>query len=76
MILLLQGAIELVEYFKITAVKVRSIINDTNPLDKLLGPKRKLYDTLSDETSTAIAIEKGKELNIAPSTVNKKKILH
>lgn len=40
------GAIQLVEYFRVTAVKVNSIICNNNPLDKQPVDKQKLYELL------------------------------
>jgi hypothetical protein len=44
-----KGAIELVEYFRITAQNVAYIIDNTTLLDTLDSNKRKLYDALPSE---------------------------
>ncbi|MBP7679059.1 MAG: DUF3987 domain-containing protein [Bacteroidales bacterium] len=48
-----QGALKLVEYFKRSAVKVYSIITNTNPLNNLPADKRNLYEALPDFFTTS-----------------------
>lgn len=43
-----QGAIKLVKYFKKTAFKVNSIIDNTDPLEQLTETQRSLYESLPD----------------------------
>jgi len=47
-----QGAIKLGEYFKRSAVRVHSIITNTNPLDKHPSDKQGLYDALPGNFTT------------------------
>jgi hypothetical protein len=47
-----QGAIQLIEYFKRSAIKVYSIISNSNPLDKWPEDKQGLYNALPDTFTT------------------------
>jgi hypothetical protein len=51
-----KGAIELVEYFRITAQNVAHIIDNTSLLDTLDPYKRKLYDALPPEFSKELGL--------------------
>ena len=46
------GAIALVEYFTKSALRVREIINNSNPLENLSADKKNLYDTLPETFTT------------------------
>ncbi|MQY79817.1 MAG: DUF3987 domain-containing protein [Bacteroidetes bacterium] len=64
-----KGAIQLIEYFRLSAVKVYSIISNVCPLDKLSTDKRKLYETLPDAFTTEIALQVAEKLEISERTV-------
>lgn len=59
-----QGAIELVEYFKKTANKVHSIIDNSDPLLNLTNNKQNIYDLLPDRFTTdeGLAVAKKAEM--------------
>ncbi len=63
-----QGAIKLVEYFKNSAVKVNSILSNTNPLDKHPADKQALYKTLPDTFTTETGLQIANELGVAERT--------
>ena len=46
------GAIALVEYFTKSALRVREIINNSNPVENLSADKKNLYDALPDTFTT------------------------
>ncbi|MCO4291349.1 YfjI family protein [Solitalea sp. MAHUQ-68] len=48
----MQGAIQLIEYFKKSAVKAYSIISNINPLDKFSSDKHALFNALPDTFKT------------------------
>jgi hypothetical protein len=60
-----EGAIELVEYFKRTARKVQYIINSSDILEKMPMDKQKLYNALPREFSTAEGIKVAQEFSIS-----------
>lgn len=64
-----QGAIKLVEYFRGTALKVHSIINNYSPVDGLPTNKRDFYNVLPELFTTDAAIEAGKHFEIPTRTV-------
>ncbi|MFM7358922.1 MAG: YfjI family protein [Sediminibacterium sp.] len=47
-----RGAIQLTEYFKRSAMKVHSILSNSDPLEKLSMIKKNIYSELPDEFST------------------------
>ncbi len=59
-----QGAIKLVEYFKNSAVKVHSIVNNASPLDKQSADKQAIYNILPAyfTTNEGVKIAKGMEM--------------
>jgi len=63
-----QGALKLVEYFKRTAIKVHSIVNNANPLDKLPTDKLNLYNELPDTFTTSRGVEIAERKGIAERT--------
>lgn len=63
-----QGALKLVEYFKKTAIKVHSIVKDTNPLDKLPTDKQALYIALPDTFTTNKGVQVAKSMGMAERT--------
>jgi hypothetical protein len=63
-----QGALKLVEYFKRTAIKVHSIVNNASPLDKLPTDKQNLYNELPETFSTSEGVEVAESLGIAERT--------
>jgi hypothetical protein len=64
----MQGALKLVEYFKRTAIKVHSIVNNASPLDKLPTDKQNLYNELPDTFVTSEGVEVAESLGIAERT--------
>jgi len=63
-----RGALKLVEYFKKTAIKVHSIISNTNPLDKLPTDKQTLYIALPDTFTTSEGVKIAESLGMAERT--------
>jgi len=63
-----QGALKLVEYFKRTAIKVHSIINNVNPLNKFPTDKQTLYDRLPETFTTSEGVEVADSMGIAERT--------
>lgn len=66
-----QGALKLVEYFKKTAIKVRSIVSNTNPLDKLPLDKQNLYTVLPDTFTTSEGVQIAESMGMAKRTFNR-----
>jgi hypothetical protein len=64
----MEGALKLVEYFKMSAVKVHSIVSNTSPLDKLPTDKQNLYNALPDFFSTHEGVVVAEGLGIAERT--------
>ncbi len=64
----MQGALKLVEYFKKSAVKVHSIISNTNPLDKLPADKQKLYNELPEVFTTETGLQIAERLGVPERT--------
>jgi hypothetical protein len=52
-----QGAIQLTEYFRNTALRVHSIISNSSPLDKLPSDKKRIYEALPNEFTTETGVE-------------------
>jgi hypothetical protein len=65
------GALQLVEYFRITAERVYSIISNFNPLDKLPTDKQKLYEALPDCFTTAEGLRVAELYNVPADTFHK-----
>ncbi len=63
-----EGALKLVKYFKRTAIKVHSIVNNTNPLDKLPTDKQNLYNELPETFTTSEGVEFAESFGIAERT--------
>lgn len=63
-----QGAVKLVEYFKSSAVKVNSILSNTNPLDKHPTDKQNLYKALPDTFTTETGLQIAEGLAVAERT--------
>lgn len=63
-----QGALQLVEYFKRTAIKVHSIVSNTNPLDKLPTDKQTLYIALPDTFATSEGVQVAESMGMAERT--------
>lgn len=53
-----EGAIQLAEYFKESALKVRNIVHDATPLDDLDSSKQRLYNDLPEKFSTKDGVKK------------------
>ena len=58
-----RGAIKLIEYFRMTATKVHSIINNDNLETKYSQDKIDIYNALSDQFTTKQAIAIGADFN-------------
>ena len=63
-----QGAIKLVEYFKISAIKVHSIISNVSPLDKQPIDKQNLYRALPNTFTTEQGLQIAKNLDVPERT--------
>jgi len=63
-----QGALQLVEYFKKTAIKVHSIVSNASPLDKLPTDKQNLYIALPDTFTTSEGVQVAENMGIAERT--------
>lgn len=63
-----KGALKLTEYFKNTAIKVRSIILNDDPLIKLPTDKQDLYTALPDDFATGEGVELAKSVGIPERT--------
>jgi hypothetical protein len=63
-----QGALQLVEYFKKTAIKVHSIISNANPLNKLPTDKQTLYIALPDTFTTSEGAQVAESVGMAERT--------
>jgi len=64
-----KGAIDLIEYFRLAATKVYSIISSNNPLDKLTSDKRNFYEALPETFTTEQAVQAGKQFELKERTV-------
>lgn len=64
----LHGALKLVEYFKITATKVHSIVSNASPLDKLPTDKQTLYIALPDTFTTSEGLQVAETMGMAKRT--------
>ena len=62
------GALKLIEYFKNSAIKVHSIISNTNPLENLPSDKQKLYEALPESFKTEIGLQIALNLGFAERT--------
>lgn len=67
----IEGAIKLIEYFKISAIKVNSIITGYCPLDRLPEKKQALYKNLPDTFSTADGLMVALDHEITERTYNR-----
>lgn len=63
-----KGAVKLVEYFKKSAVKVNSILNDCSPLDKIPTDKQNLYNSLPEVFTTELGLQIAEGLEIPERT--------
>ena len=63
-----QGSLKLVEYFKRTAIKVHSIVNNASPLDKLPTDKQNLYKELPETFTTTKGVEVAERFEMAERT--------
>lgn len=63
-----EGALQLVEYFKKTAFKVHSIVSNASPLDKLPTDKQTLYNALPDTFTTSEGVQVAESIGIAERT--------
>ena len=66
-----RGAMQLIEYFKRSAMKVHSILSDFNPVTKLSKTKQELYNTLPEVFLTADSLRIGKELGMPERNVKR-----
>ena len=63
-----KGALKLVEYFKNSAIKVNSIISNTNPLDKHPTDKQAVYKELPNTFATEIGVQVAQSLGMPERT--------
>ncbi|MDD4429771.1 MAG: DUF3987 domain-containing protein, partial [Paludibacter sp.] len=63
-----QGALKLAEYFKKTAIKVHSIVNNASPLDKLPTDKQTLYIALPDTFTTSEGVKVAESMGMVERT--------
>jgi hypothetical protein len=63
-----KGAIQLIEYFRISAVRVYSILASSNPLDKLPTDKQNLYNALPDTFTTGLGLDLAEKIGIPERT--------
>jgi hypothetical protein len=63
-----QGALQLVEYFKKTAIKVHSIVSNASPLEKLPTDKQTLYIALPDTFTTSEGVQVAESMGMAERT--------
>lgn len=63
-----KGALKLVEYFKLCAFKVHSIVSNASPLDKLPKDKQTLYNALPDCFTTGEGVKVAESLGISERT--------
>jgi len=63
-----KGALELVEYFKRTAIKIRSMVPSVDPLEKLPRDKQDLYKELPDKFKTGDGVKVAGRMGIAERT--------
>lgn len=66
-----KGAIELIEYFRLSAVKVYSILSNNNPLGNLPADKRNFYNALPECFTTDLAQQTAKQFEINERTVRR-----
>lgn len=62
------GAIQLVEYFKKSAIKVHTILSETSPFDNLPLDKQVIYESLPEVFTTETGVEVAKRLGMAERT--------
>jgi hypothetical protein len=62
------GAIRLTEYFKRTSIRVQTMLANATPVDSLPADKRKLYEALPDEFSTAEGLIISERLEVPERT--------
>jgi hypothetical protein len=63
-----KGAIQLIEYFRLSAVRVYSILASNNPLDKLPADKQALYKGLPDTFTTMNGVQMADSFGIPERT--------
>jgi len=66
-----KGALNLVEYFKNTALKVYHIVTDANPLEQLPQIQQSFYHALPDLFKTKDAVTIGKNFKVAERTAKR-----
>lgn len=68
------GALQLINYFKRTALKVHSIIADASPLERLASDKQSLYIALPDNFTTSEGVQIAESMGVPERTF--KRFLH
>ena len=63
-----RGALQLVEYFKRSAIKAYSIISNETPIDNLPTDKQNLYKALPDSFTTEMGLQIARSLNVPERT--------
>ncbi|HUS86210.1 MAG TPA: DUF3987 domain-containing protein [Bacteroidales bacterium] len=66
-----QGAIQLIEYFRLSSVKVYSILVSSNPLDKFSTDKQAFYNALPEVFTTDLAQQTAKQFEISERVVRR-----
>ena len=63
-----KGALKLVDYFVKTALKVSTIVTNSNPLDRLPTDKQILYNALPETFTTSEGVKIAESLNVPKRT--------
>ena len=66
-----EAAIKLTEYFRKTAEKVYSLLDNNDPLAKLSSEQRNLYEKLPEKFTTGIGIKIAENMKIPKRTFNR-----
>lgn len=64
----IKGALQLIEYFKKSAVKVYSIISNASPLDKFPNDKQSIYKALPDYFTTETGLRVAESMGVPERT--------
>lgn len=64
----IEGALKLTEYFKNSAIKVNSIVSNSDPLDKHPADKQTLFKALPDKFTTEVGLLIAEKFGVAERT--------